>query len=80
MAGLPFVFAARISNKELDSGWVDRFDLANAAGVQNMATVVNQLPDKGLDLKNILCVFSVMILMRKTKKALKLFLELLADK
>jgi len=62
------VFGARICNKELDSGWVDRFDLANAAGVQNMATVVNQLPDKGLDLKNILCVFSVMILMRKRKR------------
>ena len=40
MTGLPFVFAAWISNKSLDPAWVDRFDQANAFGLQNIHEAV----------------------------------------
>ena len=80
MTGLPFVFAAWISNKALDSGWVNRFDLANAAGVQKIETVINQLPNDGLDLKEYFTRFLSYDFDEEKRKGLKLFLELSADK
>ncbi len=80
MTGLPFVFAAWISNKELDAAWVNRFELANAAGIQNISTVINQLPDDGLNLKEYFTRFLSYDFDEEKKKGLKLFLELSADK
>jgi len=80
MTGLPFVFAAWISNKALDSGWVNRFDLANAAGVQNIETVINQLPNDELYLKEYFTRFLSYDFDEEKKKGLKLFLDLSADK
>ena len=38
--GLPFVFAAWISNKPLDTGFIRRFDDANRAGVKSIDEVI----------------------------------------
>jgi chorismate dehydratase len=50
MTGLPFVFAAWISNKPLDPGFVTRFDEANRSGVAHIADVVRENPYSLFDL------------------------------
>lgn len=44
LTGLPFVFAAWISNKPLESGFVRRFDEANLQGLQHIDEVVAENP------------------------------------
>jgi chorismate dehydratase len=44
MTGLPFVFAAWISNKPLDPGFIARFDEANRMGVSQIGQVVKDNP------------------------------------
>jgi chorismate dehydratase len=50
MTGLPFVFAAWISNKPLDPGFVSRFDDANRQGVSQIDAVVKKNPYTLFDL------------------------------
>ena len=78
LTGLPFVFAAWISNKKLDPGWVERFDQANAFGIQNIGRIVEELSDGSIDYgeyftQNLSYVFD-----ENKNKGLKLFLEMLA--
>ena len=42
MTGLPFVFAAWISNKKIDPAFISRFNEANAAGFDNLALVIDE--------------------------------------
>jgi len=44
MTGLPFVYAAWISNKPLDPGFIARFDEANRLGVSLISEVVRDHP------------------------------------
>ncbi|HET6254689.1 MAG TPA: menaquinone biosynthesis protein [Puia sp.] len=44
MTGLPFVFAAWISNKPLDAEFISRFDEANRMGVSQIEQVVQENP------------------------------------
>ena len=44
MTGLPFVFAAWISNKPIDPGFVQQFDAANKAGLASIDRVVTDNP------------------------------------
>jgi chorismate dehydratase len=46
--GKPFVFATWVSNKPLDTGFIKDFNEANALGIENIETVVNQLPQKNI--------------------------------
>jgi chorismate dehydratase len=80
MTGLPFVFAAWISNKKLDPGWVLRFDQANAFGIQHIARVIEQMPDSFFDLTRYYTQHLNYDLDEKKKKGLDLFLKLLSDK
>lgn len=48
--GLPFVFAAWISNKKLDGNFIKRFNDANAFGLHKIDEVVNQNPFEIFDL------------------------------
>ena len=48
--GLPFLFAAWISNKPLDKGFVQRFNEANAIGLDHIEEIVNDLDYKEFDL------------------------------
>ena len=50
LTGLPFVFAAWISNKELDPVFVRKFDAANRAGLQQIDKVVAENPYAVFDL------------------------------
>jgi chorismate dehydratase len=79
MTGLPFVFAAWISNKVLDPGWIHRFDEANALGVQNISLVIKGLPANDFDLQQYYSSYLSFDLDEKKRKALKLFLEMLPD-
>jgi chorismate dehydratase len=79
MTGLPFVFAAWISNKVLDPGWVHRFDEANALGVQNISLVIKGLPANDFDLQQYYSRYLSFDLDEKKRQALKLFLEMLPD-
>jgi len=48
--GLPFVFAAWISNKPLDAGFIRRWDEANLMGLQHIDKVVGENPFPVFDL------------------------------
>jgi chorismate dehydratase len=80
MTGLPFVFAAWISNKTLDAGWVKRFDEANAFGIKNIDRVLEQIPQSNFNLKEYYTHNLSYHLDDEKMKGLNLFLELLADK
>ncbi|TAH02446.1 MAG: radical SAM protein [Sphingobacteriales bacterium] len=42
--GLPFVFAAWVSNKKLDASFIDKLDIAFKFGLQNRAEILKQIP------------------------------------
>jgi chorismate dehydratase len=44
LTGLPFVFAAWVSNKPLDPGFLREFNEANRQGIEQMEKVVAELP------------------------------------
>jgi chorismate dehydratase len=79
MTGLPFVFAAWISNKKLDAGWVSRFDQANAWGVQQAVFVSAQFPDTGFDLKKYYTQNLSYELNDEKKKGMELFLRMIRE-
>lgn len=73
--GLPFVFAAWVSNKELPAGFVDRFNEENGAGFRHLDEIVSAINYPHYDLKN---YFTKNIDFRLTddkRKALELFLD-----
>jgi chorismate dehydratase len=80
MTGLPFVFAAWISSKKLDPGWIQRFDQANAFGIQHIQQVIEQIPDSYFDFKKYYTRYLSYELDEEKKKGLSLFLEMLSDK
>ena len=49
--GLPFVFAAWISNKKMDKSFIESFNRANLAGLQNIDEIVAKNPFPLFDLK-----------------------------
>ncbi len=51
MTGLPFVFAAWVSNKKLPNDFVMRFNAANSMGLRNLEEVIRQNPFRGFDMK-----------------------------
>lgn len=42
MTGLPFVFASWVSNKKMEDGFVDRFNLANGFGLMKLDDVIKK--------------------------------------
>ncbi len=79
MTGLPFVFAAWISNKELDPGWINRFDQANALGIQHIKQVIEQMPDSFFDLEKYYTRYLSYELDEEKKKGMGLFLKMLSE-
>lgn len=79
MTGLPFVFAAWISNKTLDAGWIRRFDEANAFGIRNIREVVKQSSIQEFDLQEYYTRYLSYVLDEKKKEGLDLFLKMLPD-
>lgn len=51
MTGLPFVFAAWVSNKKLPDDFIAAFNEANAIGLNNLDTVIGRNPNPDFDMK-----------------------------
>ena len=51
MTGLPFVFAAWVSNKKLPQSFISVFNQANALGFQHLEEVIQQNPFPAFDLE-----------------------------
>ena len=78
MTGLPFVFAAWISNKNLPGDFIKRFNEANAVGLNNISAVIEENQNDMYDLKkyyteNISYTFD-----EEKLKGMKMFLEMLS--
>lgn len=53
LTGLPFVFAAWVSNKPMTDDFVKEFNEANAFGLQSISEVINSIDNKaGIDLNH----------------------------
>ncbi len=80
MTGLPFVFAAWISNKTLDPGWVERFNQANGFGIEHIPEVLRKLPENTFDLQSYYTKYLSYSLNEEKRKGLELFLSLIKKK
>lgn len=49
--GLPFVFAAWVSHTPMPEPFVADFEAANQAGLDDLESVIRQIPDPGFDLR-----------------------------
>lgn len=77
--GLPFVFAAWVSNKELPDDFIDAFDLANAAGLEQLDAVIAENPFAAYDLKTYYTENIAYHLDAEKNKGLQKFLELIGQ-
>jgi chorismate dehydratase len=76
--GLPFVFAAWVSNKELDKIFVQQFNSANRWGIQHIDDVVRQYPYELFNLQHYYNHCISYELDEEKKNGLKLFLEMIS--
>lgn len=77
--GLPFVFAAWISNKPLPQDFINRFNEANAEGLNHIDEVVQANPFPYFNLKEYYTEHIHYLLNEEKKKGLALFLEMIAE-
>ena len=75
--GLPFVFAAWISNKELPGEFVHAFNEANAFGIQHLGKVIEENVSSYFNLKEYYTNCISYKLDTEKQKGLELFLNLL---
>jgi chorismate dehydratase len=73
--GLPFVFAAWISNKKLDASFVQAFNEANRFGLSNLSNVLAELSSDVFDLQSYYTEYISYSLDAAKRAGLKLFLE-----
>ena len=79
-SGLPFVFAAWVSNKPLDPAFIDAFNEANKKGVESIEEVVATTNSDLFDLHEYYTNYIQYKLDEPKKAALKLFLSKLSEK
>ena len=78
--GLPFMYAAWVANKPLPETFLKDFDAALAKGIENIPTVITQLPEiHGIDIANYLHQKLNFNLTPKKIKAKELFLKLITE-
>ena len=76
--GLPFVFAAWISNKPLTAEFIKSFNEANAYGIDNISSVISSLNyNNSVDLEEYFRKYISYTLDEEKRKALKKFLQYL---
>lgn len=75
LTGLPFVFAAWISNKTMEADFVASFNKATSAGLSNIDTIVKAIDYKYADLDDYYTNRISFLLDGKKKTALDLFLS-----
>jgi chorismate dehydratase len=73
--GLPFVFAAWISNTKLDDSFIDVFNKANLVGLQQIDKVINENPYELFDLRSYYTEYINYYLDERARKGLELFLS-----
>jgi chorismate dehydratase len=73
--GLPFVFAAWISNKKLPEDFIKKFDEANATGLMNLDRVLQNLHYDVFDLRSYYTKYIQFSLDDEKRKGLELFLK-----
>ena len=74
--GLPFVFAAWISNKPMNKQLIEEFNAANEYGLQNLDAVVEKYKTEEIDLKKYYTEFIQYRLNESKREGLKKFLEM----
>jgi chorismate dehydratase len=75
LTGLPFVFAAWVSNKKLDDDFIKEFGEANKSGIENMNALLKELRSEIFDLKKYYTEYISFNLDEKKIKGLDLFLK-----
>jgi chorismate dehydratase len=75
--GLPFVFAAWISNKKLDDDFINEFNKANSFGLNNLDDVVSEHPYEIFDLHHYYNDCISFYLDENKRKGLELFLKMI---
>ena len=78
ITGLPFVFAAWVSTKELPVAFIDEFNKANAEGLNHIDEIVASASFELYDLKKYYNIHLSYILDERKRKAIVKFLELIA--
>ena len=73
--GLPFVFAAWVSNKKLDPAFISAFNDANKLGLLHIDEAIATSPSNIFDLKKYFTSHINYVLDNEKKQGLKLFLE-----
>jgi chorismate dehydratase len=73
--GLPFVYAAWISKKKLDEPFLKEFNAANKMGLEQLDTVISQLPHDLFDLHDYYTRYISYELNDDKKKGLDLFIH-----
>jgi chorismate dehydratase len=73
--GLPFLFAAWISNKRLDAGFITAFNEATGAGLLQLDKVIAQNPTDLFDLRKYYTEHISYPLTSEKRRGLGLFLE-----
>ncbi len=77
--GLPFVFAAWISNKKLDAAFIKIFNKTNLLGLQQIDKVVAENKFESFDLKAYYTSYINYFLKEEAKKGMDLFLNKLIN-
>jgi chorismate dehydratase len=75
--GLPFVFAAWVSNKRIPADFIERFNKANAIGLQHLDIIVSREVDPPADLMEYYTRFISYALTTEKREGLAHFLSLL---
>ncbi len=73
--GLPFVFAAWVSNKKLNSSFIENFNKANLSELEQIDKVVNENPYKPFDLEKYYTEYISYELNEEKKIAMEIFLN-----
>ena len=79
ITGLPFVFAAWVSNKELPDDFIKLFDEANAAGLDHIDEIVAANPFDLYDLKKYYTFHLSYQLDENKRKGMSYFLKLIKN-
>ncbi len=77
MTGLPFVFAAWIANKQLPTDFIERFNAANARGLNNLSAVISENDFDAYDLHTYYTKNISFQLTEEKRKGMNKFLEML---
>ena len=77
--GLPFVFAAWVSNKPLPSDFISAFNKANALGIENIDKVISQEKQPPADLMHYYTENISYLLDEEKKNGLAFFLSLMEE-